>query len=128
MSLATLEKRLSRVEKDAAHILTPEKPKTSVLLRGITEDATEAEQKRFAVELKNAKARYDLVIVLQPVKPKHHIHRPGIEFVNNELEADLAVATNLPSEQGLTNRLADVLDGLSGNVFNPVPWAMQPKS
>lgn len=128
MSLVTLEKRLTRVEKEAAAMRKTFKPKSSLLLAGVTEDASEAEQQRFAAELKQAQATYDLVIVLQPVKPKLHRQRPGVEFVNSQLEAQLAVATNNPSVQGNANQLGDILDGLSGNVFKPVPVAMQPKS
>ena len=128
MSLVTLEKRLTRVEKEAAAMLKPYEPKSSLLLPGVTEDASEAEQQRFAAELKQAQAAYDLVIVLQPVKPKLHRQRHGVEFVNSPLEAQLAVASHNPSQRGHANQLGDILDGLSGNVFKPVPIAMQPKS
>lgn len=70
MSLVTLEKRLARLEKEAAAVLNPEPFKTTTLVAGVSDCATPTERQAYAERLAKAHAQFDKVIVLVPVKPK----------------------------------------------------------
>lgn len=115
---ASLHRRMKRIEVD---LLPKPEPAVTVLL----EPPPDADAKTIAAYLDKlalAKRSTDKVVVVKFMDDerveKERIH--GVTYVRNEWEAQMVILAGARSERGNTDRLADVLKGLSGNVLGVV--------
>jgi len=112
-----LNRRLARIE--AALKVPPEQGFTILIEPGFEAPGAEWQAHRQAIDA--AWLRGDRVgVVRSPDSVDHDQPEAGVEYFENELHAWLAVLASQKSEQGKTNRLADVLASLKGNVMGVV--------
>lgn len=118
-----LKRRIDRIE---AAIMPPAIPRVVIILKpGF--DAPAEEHAAYEGKLQQAFANGQRVVVLPMKKTEARDERPGVEYVDSEFEAQLIKADSLPSEQGRSNQLADVLADLSGNVIGVASGVDQPR-
>jgi len=112
-----LERRLSKLEE----ALRPAPVQAFCLLAEPERDAVPKAWDEFLQQVKEAKVRGDFVGILsasQRGERRHYVK--GAEYFAGEFEALLARAGRSRSERGNANRLADIIEDASGNVFGPV--------
>ena len=75
-------------------------------------------------QIEEALARGDFVAVVSSRKPADRPYgAKGVNYYRSDFEAIVAHWACSPSERGNAGKLADVLEGLSGNVIGPVACA-----
>lgn len=110
----SLLRRMARLE--AALKPKPEQDFVVLIEPDVEAPAAEWEAHRQAIE--EARLRGDRVgIVRAPGNTDHDQGEAGIEYFETEFHAWLAVMAGQKSQQGRSNRLADVLASLNGNVL-----------
>lgn len=114
--MTALHRRLKRIE---AEVTGTDRTGAAIVLTAPAEKATAEAWTQHKQELAKAKGTYGRIIV---ISDQHNRRLPagrGVVYVPNELEAALEMATCTPSEHGNRDKLADILDGLSGKVLGP---------
>ncbi|MBK7463979.1 MAG: hypothetical protein IPJ50_15440 [Betaproteobacteria bacterium] len=118
--MSILERRLAKIE---AQLQTSSKLMDIRLLGEPSFDATPEQWEKHRLDLIEAEATSDLVILLSPMKPYRQRERPcsaKIKYVDTKEEGQMLALSLQPSELGNKNRLDDVIQGLSGNVLGIV--------
>lgn len=119
MTTSVLRRQVQKLREDLDTI-KPQQPRKVHLLAQPAPDAAPSVRRDHEKKLADAKAAGEQVIVLVPLKPnKKREVVDGVVYVGNEAEAMIEAVAVQPSQQGKANLLADVLDGLSGNVIGP---------
>lgn len=108
-----IRRRLARLE---AAVKPPPAVAFTILEKPQADAPAEAWQ-HFKEAVQEAKARGDRVGVLSSSKTDFGDRDPGVEYFATEWEAALARLESEPSQKGLKNRLGDLWQELSGNVF-----------
>lgn len=116
-----LKRRLERIEAAA---LPPPTKKIRMLAEPMA-GASDEERTRYAQELAAAKVECDLVIVVSALAPLRPYEEGGCLIVGTVVEGQLAMLDAMPSTQGNSNALDDLLKDLPGTVMgtatNPPP-------
>lgn len=112
---AMMQKRLAKIEEALKPV--PEQ-RIRILIEPAQDDSPEA-WAAHRQELEEAKAEADRVFLVTCVAPEFMRRTDGVELFSTELEAQLAMTAAQRSDRGNQNRLADVLEDLSGNVIKP---------
>lgn len=116
MANRTLKRQIDRAKTELA-AFKPE-PTATVLIEPLR-DADPSTTAAFLDQLANARTLGGRIIVVRAVKADHLEREEinGVRYVRSEWEAQFTVLAGQPSEQGNKNRLADLLQGLGGNVL-----------
>lgn len=113
---ALLHKRLAKIEEAL-------KPVPELRIRILVEpdqDASPESQAAHIQELDEAKAEADRVFLVTSRPPEFKRRTDGVELYATELEAQLALMAAQRSDRGNQDRLADLLEDISGNVMGTV--------
>jgi hypothetical protein len=112
-----LERRTARLEK----ILLPKHWPPVCMLSEPASHASAEEWAEYRLQVDQAKARGDYLILLVPMKPAEKPRtKEGVTYCGTDLDALLLKASMLPSKLGNKSELDDVMKNLSGNVIRPV--------
>ena len=114
--MSILHRRLAKIE---AQLQTP-KLMDIRLLSEPSADAIPEEWEKHRLELVEAEAVADFVILIAPMTPNRQRERPCSDKTNcvdTPEEAQILALSLQPSEQVKKSRLDDVLQGLSGRVL-----------
>ncbi|WP_186406723.1 hypothetical protein [Candidatus Accumulibacter aalborgensis] len=98
------------------------KPRPPICM--LSEPASDAPAEKWAeyrLQVDEAKARGDLLILLVPMRPADSPRtEKGVTYCGTELDALLVKTSMLPSKLGNKSLLDDVMKNLAGNVIRPV--------
>lgn len=114
--MSALHRRIKRIE---AEVTGTDRTGAAIVLSAPAENATAEAWAQHKQELAKARGAYGRIIV---ISDQHNRRQPagrGVFYVPTELDAALEMATCTPSEHGNRDKLADILDGLSGKVLGP---------
>jgi len=115
-----LERRTARLEK----ILLPKHWPPVCMLSEPASHASAEEWAEYRLQVDEATARGDFLILLVPMKPTDRPRtEKGVTHCGSKFEAQLAAASMHPSRRGNKSLLSDVLEDFHGNVFEPRPQA-----
>lgn len=110
-----IRRRLSKIE---AALEQPKPAKVEVLVEPLASDPDEV-WKQHQEELARLVISADRVIIVSASAKDRHPESGKVSYVETDVEAQMLALSLQPSERGNQDRLADVVQGLSGNVVKP---------
>jgi hypothetical protein len=112
-----LERRLAKVEA----IVMPQPERNCTILFEPKADASDDQKAQYRELFAEAHAAGNRILVVRTEDPPSRpIEEDGYTIYGSAFEAELAMLAGQRSEKGRSDKLADVLASLSGNLLGPV--------
>ena len=113
--MSMIKRRLSKIE---AAIEPPKPVEFEILVEPLASDTDEA-WSQHQEELARSVISADRVIVVSKLAKDRHPESCKVSYVETDVEAQMLALSLQPSERGNKDALADLVQGLSGNVIQP---------
>lgn len=113
--MSMIRRRLSKIE---AALEQPKPVEFEILVEPLASDPDEV-WKQHREELARLLISADRVIIVSASAKDRHPESCKVSYVETDVEAQMLALSLQPSERGNKDALADLVQGLSGNVIQP---------